>query len=432
VTRHARKGQPHPFEPARPLQRKLYQAAKRSRQRRFHALYDRIVRPDLLGRAWREVRANGGSAGIDAVQRDDVARQGVTPLLQALEQDLRAGSDRPQPGRRVSIPKPDGRQRPRGMPTVRDRVGPQACKIVIEPLVEASFQDTADGVRPKRSATQAVKVVKEQRLAHGAVVEVDIEGFFDPRDHARLMRLVARRISDRRVVKRLRQWLTVGVVEAGQGHPTTRGAPQGGVLSPVLANIDLPVLDLYWTQQDRALGHLTRDADDMRLVCRTRGAAEQALQAVTPVLQQRKLTVHPTKTRIVDVKRAGCELLGFHLHQGSARPSGKLIPLRWPGQTAMQAIRRHMREQTERRGLRGTLTALVAKLNPSIRGWRNYFRVGHSTKKFQDLDRSVRQRVGQWERARLQRAATAGQLQALRRTSGLESFSARGRCGPRP
>jgi RNA-directed DNA polymerase len=315
---------------------------------------------------------------------------------------------------------------------VRDRVGHQACKIVIEPIVEANCHDTSDGVRPKRSATPAVKVVKAQLLSQRSVVEVDSAGFFDTIAHELLMRLVARRISDRRVFQRLRQWLTVGVVEEGQWHPTTMGSPQGGVISPVLANIYWPVLDMSWTQQDRALGHLTRDADDRLIGCRTRGAAEQARQAVTQVWQQRKLTVHPTKTRIVDGKSAGFEFLGCHVHKGRARTSGKLIPLMWPSQQAMKARRRHIREQTERRGSRGTCTAIVAPLNPIIRGWRNDFRVGTSTKKFQDLDRYVRQRVGQWERARLQRAATAGHLQALLRTRGLESFSARGRCGTRP
>jgi RNA-directed DNA polymerase len=383
----ARKGQPHPFEPSRPLQRKLYQAAKRRRHRRFQALYDRMFRPDMLWRAWREVRAKGGSAGVDEVQIDDVERQGITTFLQALAQDLRAGSYRPQPVRRVYIPQPDGRQRPLGMPTVRDRVVQQACKIGIEPILAATFQDTSDGVRPKRRATQAVKVVNEPLISNRYVVAVDIEGFFDTIDHELLRRLVARRIRDRRVLTLLRQWLTVGVVEEGQWHPTTRGSPQGGVISPGLAKIYVPVLDLYWTQQYKALGHLTRSADDRLIVCRTRGAAEQALQAVTQVLQKLKRTVQPTKTRLVDVKSAGCECLGFHFHKGRARTSGKLIPLMGPGQKAMQAIRRQIREQTERRGLRGTFTAIVAQLNPSIRGWRNYLRVGNSPKKFQDLDR---------------------------------------------
>ena len=196
---HARKGQPHPMDPSRQLQRKLYQAAKRSRNRRFHALYDRIFRPDILWRAWREVRANGGSAGVDGVRREDVEQEGVAAFLQARAQDLRGGNSRPQPVRRVYIPTPDGRQRPLGLPTVRDRVVQPACKIVIEPLFAANFQDTSYGFRPKRSATQAVKVVKEQLVSNGYVVEVDIERFFDTIDHAMLMRLVARRMSDRRV-----------------------------------------------------------------------------------------------------------------------------------------------------------------------------------------------------------------------------------------
>jgi retron-type reverse transcriptase len=164
------------MDPARHLQRTRYQAAKRSRNRRFQALYDRIFRPDRRWRAWREVRAHGGSAGVDGVRLADVEQQGVAACLQALEQDLRAGSYRPQPVLRVSSPKADGRQRPLGIPTVRDRVVQQACKIVIEPIVEANFQHTSYGFRPRRRATQAVQVVKAQLVSNGYVVDVDMEG----------------------------------------------------------------------------------------------------------------------------------------------------------------------------------------------------------------------------------------------------------------
>jgi RNA-directed DNA polymerase len=258
VTRQARKGQPPPFDPSRPLQRKLYQAAKRSRNRRVPALDDRSFRPDLRWRAWRAVRAHGGRAGIAEVQRDDVARRGVPTVLQAREQDLRAGSYRPQPVRRVDSPTPDGRQRPLGMPTVRDRVVHQACKSVIEPLGEAHCQDTSDGVRPKRSATPAGQVVNDQRLAKRSVGEVDSDGCCDPLDQELRMRLVARRLSDRRVFKRLRQGRTVGVVAEGQGHPPTMGSPPGGVISPGLATLYVPGLARDGTQPYRVLGHLTR------------------------------------------------------------------------------------------------------------------------------------------------------------------------------
>jgi RNA-directed DNA polymerase len=179
VTVHAHKGQQHPREKSRELQRRLYRAAKRSGTRRFHALYDRIVRPDVLWRAWVEVRANGGSPGVDGMRLEDVERHGVEAYLSQLAEDLKAQRYRPSPVLRVEIPKPDGRTRPLGIPTVRDRIVQQACKIVIEPLFEANFLPCSYGYRPKRSAGQAVLAVKEALVWRWWVLDADIEGFLD-------------------------------------------------------------------------------------------------------------------------------------------------------------------------------------------------------------------------------------------------------------
>jgi len=384
----------------RELQRTLYRAAKADPGRRFHALYDKVYRRDVLEHAWELVRANKGAAGIDRQTIADVEEYGVAKLLDELAADLKDGSWRPLAARRVFIPKPGSptEQRPLSIPAVRDRIVQAATKTVIEPIFEADFLPCSFGFRPRRSQHDALQVLIDEAWdGRRWVAESDISNCFGEIPHSGLMSAIEERISDRHVLKLLRAMLRAGVMQDGTVTRDVAGTPQGGVLSPCLCNVYLHRLDRQWAK--RGPGALVRFADDLLAMCRTQKEADAALAAMRQILGELGLKLKDAKTRVVHLTAGGegVDFLGFH-HRWVRATRARHVQFlaRWPSRRAMQHARDRIHEITARERLLFPIEEIVQDLNRYLRGWSGYFRYGNSARHFDLIQYHAHSRLAQF------------------------------------
>lgn len=385
------------------LQTALARKSKSNPNFRFYSLYDKVWRKDVLKEAWRKVRANKGGAGVDQVTLAEIEQNGVEQFLNGLQVELRLQNYKPQPLRRVYIPKANGKLRPLSIPTVKDRVVQQAVKMVIEPIYEALFFPNSFGFRPNRGAQQAVEWVdKLLRWQLDQVIETDIEDCFGSIPHRGLMKRMAQRIADGRILGLIRQWLRCGVMEEGRVRSRVSGTPQGGVISPLLANVYLDGLDRIWWKKGMynrrgCNAHLIRYADD--LVILTDQGTREPWRLLEETLREMGLKMNPQKTRVLNAREDDFDFLGFNFRKVINPATGKSFALIQPSRKAQQALKIKLRDMTSPQAAK-KVSAVVQEINPVIRGWVNYFRVGHSSAVFGKVRDYTLRRVRRYVRRR--------------------------------
>src|SRR3972149_1918151 len=377
-------------EAIRTLQRKLYTKAKQEPAYRFYALYDKVWRADILKFAYRLVRANKGSPGVDGTNFEDIEQKtGIDKFLLELAQDLKDKTYHPSPVRRVMIPKADGSLRPLGIPTIRDRVAQMAVKLIIEPIFEADFCPNSYGYRPKKTAHDAVDDIANALWAgYTHVIDADLSKYFDSIPHAKLMAVVAKRIVAGGILPLINLWLKAPVIgeddngvkrTVGGGKSNRKGTPQGGVISPLLANCYLHLLDRIWQRRHlrgKLQAHLVRYADDFVVLCRR--DVQEPLKVVRRVLERLGLSLNESKTRIVDATQASFDFLGFSIRMSRGRRTGKPYPHVRPSAKSLMKIKTKLTALTGRELTPIPLEKIVENVNRRLKGWVNYFHYRNS------------------------------------------------------
>lgn len=409
---------------ARELWKTLYLCAKESPTRRFHALYDKVYRPDILFEAWQRVKRKRGSGGIDGQTVEQIVEDyGEKRFLNELYLELKEKSYHPSPVLRTHIPKEDGKKkRPLGIPTIKDRVAQMATKMVIEPIFEADFLDCSFGFRPKRNAHQAMARLRKASKNSSWVVDVDIQGYFDNIPQDKLMKLVEQRINDRRVLKLIRKWLKAGIMEEGKIRHPIAGTPQGGVISPLLANIYLHAMDQLWEKKFKHLGALTRYADDFVIMCKTKQQALESIRVIKGIMAKLDLTLHTEKSKLVNLWNGedGFDFLGFHNRKLPYQKNGRrpiYILSHFPKRNAMKKMRTKIKAFTEPRSkLSMNLNELVEGLNRKLQGFKNYYGLSPTSKRWLNrIDWYVLKRLTLFNNKKKQRRNLHGYLDEVKK-----------------